>query len=445
MAEVKNFKYKISNLKFWYRFAIIFLIFLTGRIVLAQSTTGTSATNASDQQQIENKQEQIDELQKKAESYRQMIEMKQGQAATLENQIKLMESQIKSLETDITGLQAEIDRTSGDIEVLSGAIEEKEKDMEVKKKILADVIQTYYEKNQDSLVEFFLRDVNLSEYLGQSDYISQTGVKVDEVLAAVTSARDDLAHDRKSLEKKNDEQKERQGKVLEKKRSLDNEQYSRQQLLVETQGAEQKYQDLLSRVEQQKQELLGDIEELSSEKSSELAEVEATLEKPKAGLASTSWYFSQRDSRWGSQHIGFSNTQMKSYGCAVTAVAMVFRYHGVNIDPGELAQQPIFYHDLIVWPDQWKGIKLSSSHGHGNIDWNVVDQELKNKNPVIVFVKAVKRGAGHYVVIHGKDKNGDYVVHDPYWGSNIYLKSTRRLVGALYNSPTEVDQMIIYH
>lgn len=427
--------------KFWYRFAMIFLILLLFKFALAQSTTNNNAN----QQEIEEKQEQIEDLQKKAESYRQMIEMKQSKAQTLENQIELMEGQIKSLTSDIERLQQDINKTSSEIDQLSSEIKVKEEDIENKKKILSGVIQSYYETNQDSLVELFLRNTNLSDFLSQADYTSQTGAKVDEILATVVSARDDLEHARKELEKKNNEQKEKQGKVVEKKYSLDNEQTSKEQLLSETQGEEQKYQNLLERVEQQKQELLGDISELSEEKSSELAAVEATLEKPKSGLASTSWYFSQRDSRWGDQHIGFSNSFMKSYGCAVTAVAMVLRYHGVNIDPGTLAQQPIFYHDLIVWPKQWKGIELVSSSGHGNIDWDTIDKELKNKNPVIVFVKAVKRGAGHYVVIHGKDKNGEYVVHDPYWGSNIFLSSTKAYVGALYGSGISVDQMIIYH
>ena len=71
--------------------------------------------------------------------------------------------------------------------------------------------------------------------------------------------------------------------------------------------------------------------------------------------------------------------------------------------------------------------------------------ELKNKNPVIVFVKSTKRGGGHYVVIHDKDKDGNYVVHDPYWGANIFLSSTKAYVGALYGSGVVVDQMIIYH
>lgn len=453
--NIKNSKFKktipsllsgtktYQNSKLWYRFAMIFLIFLLCKIVLAQSTTDSAAN--SNQQQIQDKQEQIEDLQKKAESYRQMIEMKQNKAQTLQNQIELMEGQIASLENDIAKLQEQIDTTTKDINSLISQIEEKEKEIDYKKELLGSVLQAYYENNQDSLVELMLRDISLSNYLSQPDYVAQTGAKVDEVLTSVISARDELTEDKRKLEKKNNELKEKQGQVGEKKHYLDNEQGSKEVLLTETQGEEQRYQDLLARVEQQKQELLGDITELSQEKSSELAAVEATLKKPKSGLASTSWYFSQRDSRWGNQHIGLSNSLMKNYGCAVTSVAMVLRYHGVDISPGTLAQQPIFYHDLIVWPKSWKGVKLASSTGHGNIDWNVVDKELKNKNPVIVFVKSTKRGAGHYVVIHGKDKDGEYVVHDPYWGGNIFLGSTKAYVGALYGSGTAIDQMIVYH
>jgi peptidoglycan hydrolase CwlO-like protein len=439
--------YWIDGRTFCFFAIFIPVSFLLFTFASAQSTTtnSTNDTNSANQQQIDDKQEQIEDLKKKAESYRQMIEMKQNKAQTLQNQLELMDSQISGLEKDISRLQQEIDKTSTDIGQLSVQVEEKEQIIKEQKKILSGLIQNYYENNQSSVTELMLRGTSLSDLLSQTDYVSQAGSKVEELMTSVISVRDDLDQNRNDLEKKNNEQKEKQGKISEKKIYLDGEQQSKEQLLTQTQGEEQLYQDMLARVEEQKQELLGDISSLSEEKSSALAEVEATIEKPKSGLASTSWYFSQHDSRWGDQHIGFSNTMMKNYGCAVTAVAMVFRYHGINIDPGSLAQQPIFYHDLIVWPEQWKGAELVSSHVHGNIDWNVVDTELKNKNPVIVFVKATKRGAGHYVVVHGKDKNGEYVVHDPYWGSNLFLSSTRAYVGALYGSSTVIDQMIIYH
>ena len=115
------------------------------------------------------------------------------------------------------------------------------------------------------------------------------------------------------------------------------------------------------------------------------------------------------------------------------------------MDPGLLARQPIFSRDLIVWPGVWQHVKRVSSYSHGNLDWDVVDQEIENRNPVIIFVRANGRGAGHYVVVHHKDNNGKYVVHDPMWGPNIFLASTKENIGILYGSSTSSDQMIIYH
>lgn len=454
--EKRQLKFKnrgnATNLHSFNFFLVVFIFsFSLFKFVSAQSTPSNSGastpstTNAADQQQIQDKQQQIEDLEQKAENYRQMIELNQNKAQTLGNQIKLMEGQISSLERDVASIQQKIDSTEQDINSLSAQIETKRKDIEGQKIVLGQLLQAYYENDQDTLAEMLLKNSSFSEFMNQTEYISQTGTKVDEILSSITDAKNILEGAKKQLESKNEQQKEQRGNITQKKMALDGEQASKEQLLADTNGEEQKYQQLLQRVEQQKQSLLGDIDELSQQKSSDLAAVEATLKKPKSGLASTSWYFNQRDSRWGDQGIGYSNTLMKSYGCAVTAVAMVFNYHGENINPGTLAKQPIFSHDLIVWPKSWKGTNLVSSTGHGNIDWNVVDQELKNKNPVIVFVRSTKRGAGHYVVVHDKDKNGDYVVHDPYWGANIFLSSTRAYVGALYGSGTTVDQMIIYH
>ncbi|HLN19248.1 MAG TPA: C39 family peptidase, partial [Patescibacteria group bacterium] len=183
--------------------------------------------------------------------------------------------------------------------------------------------------------------------------------------------------------------------------------------------------------------------------ASNLGEVSASVSKypkPSENLASTSWYFSQKDSRWGNKRIGNSNSLMKDYGCAVTSISMVFRKKGSSIDPGKMAGQKIFYYDLIKWPATWSpGIALTSSVSHGNIRWSTVDSELKNDNPVIVYIKKTNGRGGHYVVISGKDSK-DYIVHDPYFGSNLYLGTSKALVGKIgVDSGVKIDQMIIYH
>lgn len=98
---------------------------------------------------------------------------------------------------------------------------------------------------------------------------------------------------------------------------------------------------------------------------------------------------------------------------------------------------------------KWSGsnIKLDDSYGdsHGNISWSVIDTQLKKGNPVIVYIKKTNGGGGHYVVIHHKTSNGKYVIHDPYFGPNIFLDTSRSLIGKMgKDSSTTVDQMIIY-
>jgi len=78
-------------------------------------------------------------------------------------------------------------------------------------------------------------------------------------------------------------------------------------------------------------------------------------------------------------------------------------------------------------------------------DWFKLDKELGAGYPVIVFVRVKGKGAGHYVVVHHKTDDGQYVVHDPLFGANIYLSSTQAYISILYNNSTYLDQMVIYH
>jgi hypothetical protein len=106
----------------------------------------------------------------------------------------------------------------------------------------------------------------------------------------------------------------------------------------------------------------------------------------------------------------------------------------------------MFYYDLIEWPGSWDpSITLASSNSHGNVSWSTIDSQIKGNHPVIVHINKTSGGGGHYVVITGKDSK-DYIVHDPYFGPNIYLGTSKSLVGKIgKDSATRIDQMIIYN
>jgi len=385
--------------------------------------------------------QKIKDLEEKAKIYQQIIEIKQKQQDTLENQTAILEAEVGKLENETELKKKEIDDLNLKIIQLETKIDDAEVSIGLQKKILADLLQAYYENKDQDVILAFLSDKNLSSFMSRDDRMVQVEDKTSEVLKNIKSLKDGLENEKKSIEDKKKEVADLFYQLQEKSSELGDKKDQKEVLIAQTQGEQAKYEGLLEKVEKQKEELL-DIDVLGGDLSAD-----SYPKPPSSAYASTSWYYSQRDSRWGNQNIGNTKTLMKSYGCAVTAVAMVFTYHSDSITPGSMARKKIFSSDLINWPSSSFGgeVSLSGGYSHGNINWSTVDSELKKKNPVIVYIKKTKGSGGHYVVIHTKMSNGKYVVHDPYWGSNLYLSTSQSLVGSLApSSGTKIDQMIIY-
>jgi len=394
---------------------------------------------------LEEKRKQLSKIEQQIETYEKILEIKRNEQVNLANEMSMIDNQIEEIKNQIKKYDLEIQIADEEIQKLEFDIAEKNKLISAKQNALKILLNDLYRREEKGLIEVLLSYDGVSNFIQEIAYNEQASQKFFGKLQEINALKKDLEAKKNEQELKKKSQEVAKKRSLEKTMYLEGEQGTKEKLLAETKGDESRYQEMLKRVEEQKQTLLGDIDDLSAANAGEMSAVQSKQRKPTSGLASTDWYYSQRDPRWGSSNIGSSDTKMSKYGCAVTCVSMVLRYHGVSIDPGIMARQPIFSDDLIVWPEQWQFVKRIGGFAHGNIDWKTVDDELADHNPVIVFVRANGRGAGHYVVIHHKDDGGKYVVHDPYWGPNIFLDSTRENISTLYKSSTSIDQMIIFH
>jgi peptidoglycan hydrolase CwlO-like protein len=385
---------------------------------------------------------ECEDLEKKAKVYENLINLKNKQQDTLAAQMDAIDRDQAKTKSDFLKTQEESENLSDQIESLERQIQEKTREADIQKKILKSLMQAYYEYDRQGILELVISSDDMSDFLGDSDRIEQSGLKVKNILSDLQKNRAELLTDRKEIQEKKDEQEKKKAELADKKSELDATESQKQSLLAQTEGEEQKYKELLQRVEEQKKDLFNFSEASNVD---EILNSVKDYPAPKSNLASTSWYFSQRDSRWGSKKIGNSSSLMKDYGCAITCVAMVFRKNGVGIDPGKLAKEKIFYYDLINWPRSWPpGIALTSSISHGNISWSTIDKKIKSGTPVIVYIKKTNSRGGHYVLVTGKDSK-DYIVHDPYFGSNLYLGTSKSLVGKIgVDSKVVVDQMIVY-
>jgi peptidoglycan hydrolase CwlO-like protein len=421
--------------------------------VQAESISSISDTDKNDSDsecaafaQDSDERDKCEELQKRADVYREIIDIKKKQGETLNNQLSIADSNIEQVQAQIEVSKQKIDDFNSQITRIEAQIREKKELIETQKGILAKIVQSYYEVNSTSPIISYLNDGNIASFIVKKDRIAQTGDKIKEMVNSVKGVRDDLENKKKQLDEKKSEYVLTNEKLESQSNNLEAVKKQKANLLVQTQGEEARYTQLLQRVEQQKQELL-DIDQFFAASGLSVD----TYPKPGSKyFASTDWFYSQRDPRWGNETIGNTKTLIKSYGCAVTAVAMVFKQHGGSVNPGQLSSEPIFSGDLINWPATWATPVLaltSSGKSHGNINWSIVDAQIAKGNPVIVYIGKTAGSGGHYVVIHHKESStGKYVVHDPYFGPNIYLDTTRALVGAMgTQSSTTINQMIIYN
>ncbi len=403
--------------------------------------------------QIKEKNDQIKDLENQAEEYKDVIRDLQVKQQSLENEIELLEAQIAQLNIEIQTTQSQIDQTNLEINNLMIRIQIKEEEILKQKDILRSLLRQINEYDGESAFEVLLKTEEFSDFFNQTNYVDKVSEKIKNTLDALKIIKEELVQEKAEMENKKKQLEDLSVKLLKQKEIADSQKQAKESLLSETKGKENKFQDLLFNVRNQRKTILGDINQLTRKMEVEIARIAAEADRPSENLASTSWYLSQNDPSWKDTTIGFSDSTIDDYGCAIAAVAMVFKYYGIDIDPGRLSKQPIFYYDLIVWPKQWRYLDLvkNSFHKSGGLtgdDWSLADREIASGHPVIVFIRA-KGMAGHYVVIHNKDKKG-YIVHDPVmWngqsGANIYLSTTRKYLESIYKTSTVIDQMIIYH
>ncbi len=421
------------------RSELFFLSIFLAYFVFVQKTIADSSNCDSLSGDAKN---QCVELEKKAAIYADLIKLKNKQQNILSIQLDSINSEQKTTMTQLQQTQQQVQDLAQQIDGLEKEITEKEKLMDLQKKILSELVQSYYEYEQQGTLPVVMANKNFSAVFDQQDYLQQSGVKVSSLLNEISAVKKSLMDNQNVLNQKKAESDSAKNDLVNKKNDLQNSENQKTSLLIQTQGDAEKYKQMLAHIEAQKLQLF-DFSAASN--LNEIIGSVGNYPKPSSNLASTDWYFSQTDSRWGGNKIGNSKSLMKDWGCAVTSLAMVFREKGNSTDPGKLAKQQIFSGDLIDWPNSWDpGINLVSSVSHGNINWSTVNAQIKKGNPVIVYIKR-SRGGGHYVVITGKDSN-DYIVHDPYFGPNLYLGTSKALVGKLGASSTvSLDQMIVYN
>ena len=131
----------------------------------------------------------------------------------------------------------------------------------------------------------------------------------------------------------------------------------------------------------------------------------------------------QGDGRWGSSLYtskGDSSQTIESSGCGPTSMAMVLRSYGHNVSPIDTCNYSLNHGFRTSNQGTSWGFFNSIANSYGltcidlGKDANKVSQALDNGYPVIASMgPGAFTTGGHFIVLVGKDTNGNIVVNDP--------------------------------
>lgn len=234
--------------------------------------------------QLETKKEEIRQLEKDAQKYKSLIEQKRKEIDSLKKEIGLLETEIAKVSNDIKKTSAQIDKTGIEINDTELEIVRFEKEISNQKVVLAYLVIDMYEKTQDSNLEVFLRNNNLSDYYNNKEYADVVENNAKGALDNLKDIKFSLEKTKTDLESKKRELDELKKTLQGQKNLLDDKKEEKDNLLASTKGKEKKYQQIKSELEKKQQDVQKEIYEL--EDKIRLAVRPKNLPSPGSGVLS---------------------------------------------------------------------------------------------------------------------------------------------------------------
>ncbi len=400
----------------------LLLIFFISSLFLVAYKTGTFVYAEDSTTATEEDAEKIEDLEKKIEEYEKKIKNLQGQAQTLSREIETANTQI-----EITGLkiqnsinniaktEREIGELSGKLNDLSERIKLLVKRIEYQQDVLKERIRERYKTRETSPVMVLFGNSTLENLIKKAAYLRVMELQDKKVISEWRNTEKTYNRQKDLYQDRKEEQEALQTRLINEKanldaykRDLESQKAEKNKLLENTNNNEQKYQELLQKAKK----------ELDSYSSFVANSGQGIIGPNGLGGGKGGWYYSQRDSRWAYDNIGNSNYTVYNSGCLVTSVAMIHKYYGYDIDPGDIADKDEYF----FWGDMWIPWPGPKGRSYNLLSWSysksAIDKELSNDNPVIVGITANNSAGTHFVVlVDGKD--GDYEMHDPIYGPNL--------------------------
>lgn len=258
------------------RFSVIFSRFQFKKtailaVAIIVTTAGfVYAENVPPKPSTKSQERNLEEINKKIDAYKQILQLKEQQGNNLEGQISGLQAQTESLSSQIELNQSELDELNKEIEQLQSRIDEKSVLINQQKKILSELLRTYYQDFSHSITPALLSQEETINYLNNANWNTDVSQKVSELLDSVQGLRDGLALEQKSLDEKKQSVNDLQEQLNARNEYLQSSQDNKERLLGQVNAEKEKYDAQIDDLQAQKEALEQEISDIESGKISQL-------------------------------------------------------------------------------------------------------------------------------------------------------------------------------
>lgn len=211
------------------------------------------------QSSIQKKKTEYQSLQDKVTTYKESLKARQQEALTLESQLEVIDENIGLTETEIEKTSVKIDQLDAEIEKLQIQIADTQQDVNDKQDQIGSLISDLYVFNEQTYLEVALSNSTLSEFSSQIEYTEDVNTEFKSALDKLQDLKQQLQDKKGELNTAREDTKTKKIELTTQKDSLESQAVAKENLLVEVEEDEEKFQQLVKELQAEQAEVNANI------------------------------------------------------------------------------------------------------------------------------------------------------------------------------------------
>jgi len=258
-----------KNKKIYIKIIAVFLLLIFGLspkiIVVAETSQYYEEQIKKLKEETESKNNAISEAQQKQNEYQAILNQKKTEKLTLQNQKDQINTSILETRFKIVEIENLIDKTTLEIQTLGLEVLQNENNIIEQREKIADMIKVIYKNDNRSILEAFLLNDSLSDFLDEIKYTESIQNGLASMLDEYNTKKEELKNKNVELAQKKIDLENQKVTLEDEKDNLINEQQRLALLISQTNDEEKKFQDMMNKAIADQKAMEQEIEDLQKE------------------------------------------------------------------------------------------------------------------------------------------------------------------------------------